>query len=254
MKFDFLNKEGHTLSGRLDMPVKEPLAYALFAHCFTCSKDLNVVNTISKTLTEEGIAVLRFDFTGLGGSEGDFSNTNFSSNVEDLSSACASLKEKHRSPALLIGHSLGGAAVLKAAALLPHVKAVATIGAPSDIKHLIKLFENDLEKIQRDDQANVSLAGRKFTIKKQFIEDINEATLLEEVKNLKKALLVLHSPIDSTVSIDHAAKIFVAARHPKSFVSLDDADHLLTKEEDAIYAARIIAPWAARYISSDNKA
>lgn len=249
MKFDFLNKNGQTLSGRLDFPSGEPKAFALFAHCFTCSKDLNVVNTISKTLTEEGIAVLRFDFTGLGSSEGEFSNTNFSSNVDDLLSACESLREKHKAPELLIGHSLGGAAALKAASMLPRVKAVATIAAPSEVKHLKKLFVDDLDNIEKEEMAEVSLAGRKFTITKQFIQDISEASILEEIKNLSKALLVLHSPIDETVSIEHAAHIFQAARHPKSFVSLDDADHLLTKKEDARYAASIIGVWAARYLS-----
>lgn len=249
MKFDFQNKEGHMLSGRLDLPANKPKAFALFAHCFTCSKDLNIVNIISRTLTEDNIAVLRFDFTGLGSSEGDFSNTNFSSNVEDLLSAYAILGEKYQAPELLIGHSLGGAAMLKVAPMLPKVKAVATIGAPSDIKHLTKLFENDLDRIEKEDMVDVSLGGRKFTIKKQFIQDINKATILEEIKSLNKALLVMHSPTDNTVSIDHAAQIFQAARHPKSFISLDNADHLLMKKEDATYAASIIGAWAARYLS-----
>lgn len=252
MRFDFPNSNGDTLSGKLDLPDGKPRAYALFAHCFTCSKDIIAPHTISKALTQNGIAVLRFDFTGLGSSQGDFANTNFSSNVDDLLSACKHLGERYRSPELLIGHSLGGAAVLKAAASLPRVKAVATVGAPSSIEHVTHLFNDDIEEIEKEGEAEVNLAGRKFTIKKQFIEDLKDTEILDQLKNLKKALLVMHSPTDDTVSVDHAAQIFTAAKHPKSFVTLDNADHLLMNREDAKYAGSVIGSWASRYVSKAN--
>ena len=248
MQFNFLNKNGETLSGRFEEP-KGPLkATALFAHCFTCSKNVMAASIISKALTESGIGVLRFDFTGLGASEGDFSNTNFSSNVEDLLSACAALEKNFEHPQLIIGHSLGGAAVLKASTQLEKVKAVVTIGAPSDVDHVSHLFSDDLSKIKAEGKAEVCLAGRKFTIKQQFVEDIKELEILEGLKVFKKALLIMHSPTDGTVSIDHAAKLFVAAKHPKSFVSLDEANHLLSSKEDARYAAGVIGAWALKYL------
>lgn len=252
MQFDFQNSEGQTLSGRLELPTGIPRAFALFAHCFTCSKDIIAASVVAKQLTEHGIGVLRFDFTGLGNSDGDFANTNFSSNVEDLISACNALKEKYQAPELLIGHSLGGAAVLKASLEMPEIKAVATIGAPSSVNHVAHLFEKDVPKINDQGQAQVHLAGRKFTIKKQFIDDINQAEILSGIKDFKKALLVMHSPIDNSVSIDHASEIFISAKHPKSFVSLDSADHLLMKRRDAEYAADTIGSWASRYISPCN--
>lgn len=254
MKFDFPNQNGETLSGRLELPKTEPRAYALFAHCFTCSKDIVAANVISKALTKNNIAVLRFDFTGLGNSQGDFANTNFSSNVEDLISACEELSKRFKSPEIIIGHSLGGAAVLKAATQLDDVKAVVTIGAPSSVEHVAHLFQQDLITINKEGQANVKLAGRDFTIKKQFIDDIKEVDVLNGVKAFKKALLVFHSPVDDTVSIDHAANIFKAAKHPKSFVTLDNADHLLMKKEDASYVADVLGSWVDRYIlKHENK-
>ncbi len=252
MKFDFPNNKGEILSGKLELPKGEPKAFALFAHCFTCSKDIVAPNFISKALTKNGVAVLRFDFTGLGNSQGDFANTNFSSNVEDLLSACKYLGEKYEHPEVLIGHSLGGAAVLKAALKLPKVKAIATIGAPSSIEHVTHLFSNEIETIEKEGKAEVNLAGRKFTIKKHFIDDLKNTDITTELKNLKKSLLVMHSPLDDTVSVEHAAKIFTSAKHPKSFITLDKASHLLMNRDDAMYAGDVIGAWALRYISKGN--
>ena len=249
MKYDFANNRGEVLSGRLELPAAAPRAFALFAHCFTCSKDFIAASVIAKTLAEMGIGVLRFDFTGLGNSEGDFANTNFSSNVEDLISACNQLSKDYEAPQLLIGHSLGGAAVLKAAAQMKSVKAVVTIAAPSDVRHLSSVFEDEMDIIEKEGQAKITLAGRSFTIKKQFLDDISRTEILDCLKGFRKALLVMHAPHDTSVSIDHAAKIFEAAKHPKSFVTLDNADHLLSKRSDARYAAKVCAAWADRYIS-----
>lgn len=251
MKFNFINKSGIQLSGRLEMPKNKPKAFALFAHCFTCSKDIIAAGTIAKNLTNHDIAVLRFDFTGLGNSDGDFSNTNFSSNVDDLLSACATLEEQYQAPQIMIGHSLGGAAVLKAAPQIESIRAVVTIGAPSEVSHVTELFKNEIPEINDKGEAQVQLAGRPFRIKKQFIDDINDTDILDGIKNMKKALLVMHSPIDNTVSVDHAGEIFLAARHPKSFISLDNADHLLMNRNDAAYAAQIIGAWVDRYIEND---
>jgi len=248
VKFDFMNKEGELLSGRLELPEGELKAVALFAHCFTCSKNVLAASTIAKALTASGIGVLRFDFTGLGQSEGDFSNTNFSSNVADLLSACEALERSHQSPKILIGHSLGGAAVLKAAHKLPEVSAVVTIGAPSDAKHVSHLFSGQIEQIRTQGEAEVCLAGRSFKIKKQFVDDLKESEVLDDLAHLKKALLVMHSPVDDTVSVDHAANIFTAAKHPKSFVSLDKADHLLSSRTEAKYVASVISAWVEMYI------
>lgn len=250
MKIDFPNKQGQTLSGRLELPAATPRTYALFAHCFTCSKDFIAANVISKTLAENGIGVLRFDFTGLGNSQGDFSNTNFSSNIEDLISACTYLAKEFGEPELLIGHSLGGAAVLKAAGQMQHIKAVATIAAPSDVHHLTRLFGDTIEAIEQNGEADVTLAGRSFTVKKQFLDDIKATNLLKGINTFGKALLVLHAPFDKIVSIDHAEKIFKAAKHPKSFITLDSADHLLSRRSDARYAAKVCAAWVDRYLSA----
>lgn len=250
MKIDFPNKQGEILSGRLELPAAKPRTYALFAHCFTCSKDFIAANVITKTLAENGIGVLRFDFTGLGNSQGDFSNTNFSSNIEDLISACTYLAKEFGEPELLIGHSLGGAAVLKAAEQMQHVKAVVTIAAPSDVHHLTQLFGDNIETIEQNGEANVTLAGRSFTVKKQFLDDIKETSLLAGISTFRKALLILHAPFDKIVSIDHAEKIFKAAKHPKSFISLDSADHLLSRRSDARYVAKVCAAWVDRYLSA----
>jgi len=254
LKASFTNSQGESLSGLLEIPDSETKAYALFAHCFTCSKDIAAASRITRALANKGIAVLRFDFTGLGNSDGDFANTNFSSNISDLIQAANHLKENHAAPVMIIGHSLGGAAVLAAAHKIPSIKAVVTIGAPSTGHHVEHLFSHAKEEIVNNDEALVDLAGRKFTIKKQFVEDINNYNDVDHISQLNKALLVLHSPIDETVSIDEAAKIYSAAKHPKSFISLDKADHLLSRREDSEYVASVISSWAARYLDiTDSK-
>lgn len=252
MKFKrlkFSNADGEKLAARLDLPLDgEPKAYALFAHCFTCSKNLKAIGNISRALTREGIAVLRFDFTGLGESEGDFADTNFSSNVDDLIAAADFLESEYQAPQLLIGHSLGGAAVVQAAAKISSVEAVTTINSPCHPADVMKLLDSAQDEIEEMGEAEVVLAGRKFTIRKQFLDDLEETRMKETIENLRKALLILHSPVDNIVGIDNAADIFQAAKHPKSFVSLDDADHLLSEEEDSLYAGTVIAAWARRYI------
>jgi putative redox protein len=242
----------NTLSGLLEVPESNVRFYALFAHCFTCGKDIAAASRISRALTAKGIAVLRFDFTGLGNSDGDFANTNFSSNVQDLLAAAEFLGEAYDAPKLLIGHSLGGAAVLAAADKIPDSKAVVTIGAPSDAAHVAHNFAAQLDDISTHGQAEVTLAGRSFTIQKQFIDDINRAGT-KHISKLKRALLVMHSPVDSVVNIAEAEKIYQSALHPKSFVSLDNADHLLTNKDDSEYAAVVIAAWATRYVPSDTQ-
>jgi alpha-beta hydrolase superfamily lysophospholipase len=236
------------LSAVLDRPVGEPLAYALFAHCFTCGKDNLAAKRIAEALTLRGVAVLRFDFTGLGASEGEFANTNFSSNVADLVAAADHLRRTDRAPAILIGHSLGGAAVLAAASKVPDSQAVVTIAAPSDPAHVTGLFRQHLPEIRARGEVEVSLAGRPFRIRREFLDDVAEQRLSAEVAGLRRALLIFHSPTDATVGIENAGRIFAAARHPKSFVSLPDADHLLSRRSDAVYVAHVIAAWAKRYL------
>ncbi len=247
-RISFAGATGEALAARLDKPAGPTRAYVLFAHCFTCTKDIFAASRIARTLNEAGFAVLRFDFTGLGHSEGEFANTNFSSNVQDLIAAAGHLRTQDTAPAILVGHSLGGAAVLAAAPDIPEVKAVVTIGAPADPAHVSHLFAESLEEIEAAGEAHVNLAGRPFTIRKQFIDDIKQQRLADDVAGMRKALLVMHSPRDDTVGVDNAGRIFQAARHPKSFVSLDDADHLLTRRADAEYAASVIAGWASRYV------
>lgn len=250
IKLQFPNADGQMLSARLEMPIdKKPLAYAMFAHCFTCSKNLMAVTNVSRALTSKGIAVLRFDFTGLGESQGDFADTNFSSNVQDLILAAEHLKSEYEAPKILVGHSLGGAAVLIAASKLESIEAVATVGAPADPPHVKHLFESSLEEIEATGKARVSLSGRPFTIKKQFIDDLEHYERSQAIKELKKPLLILHSPQDEIVDISNAEKIYLAAVHPKSYISLDGADHLLTRKEDATYVGEVIASWASRYVS-----
>ena len=247
-RFTFPGHAGDELAARLDMPEGPHLATALFAHCFTCGKDITAARRIAARLAAMGIAVLRFDFTGLGHSKGEFANTTFTSNVDDLVRAAESLDRRGMAPSLLIGHSLGGAAVLKAAGEIASIKAVATIGAPFDPGHVTHNFDDALDRIRDAGQAEVNLAGRPFTIGKDFVDDVCGAALEDVIASLGKALLVLHGPRDATVSIDNAARIFTAARHPKSFVTLDDADHLISRAEDAEYAAQVIAAWAGRYL------
>jgi len=247
-RFQFTGEGGHQLAASLDLPEREPLAYALFAHCFTCGKDVLAARRIAAALAAKGIAVLRFDFTGLGSSEGDFANSTFSSNVADLVRAADHMRETRKAPAILIGHSLGGAAILAAAEKIPDAKAVVTIAAPSDPAHVTGLFRDRIDDIRTHGQVEVSLAGRPFRIKREFLDDIAEHGLMAHVTNLHKALLVMHSPTDDTVGIDNATRIFVAAKHPKSFVTLAGADHLLSGKRDAAYVADVIATWATRYL------
>jgi putative redox protein len=249
-RFQFPGSEGQQLAAALELPDSPPIAYALFAHCFTCGKDVLAAKRIAVALAARGIAVLRFDFTGLGSSEGDFANSTFSSNVADLVRAADHLRETRKAPAILIGHSLGGAAVLAAAAQIPESKAVVTIAAPSDPAHVTGLFAERIDDIRKLGKVEVSLAGRPFQIKREFLDDIAEHNLMDHVASLHKALLIMHSPTDDTVGIDNATRIFVAARHPKSFVSLPGADHLLSKKDDGMYAADVIAAWAERYIGA----
>ena len=251
IKAQFENDQGERLVGLLETPEGESKAFALFAHCFTCSKDIAAASRITRALTRYGIATLRFDFTGLGNSDGDFANTNFSSNLEDLIAAAQFLYDEYDPPSLLIGHSLGGAAVLAAAHEIDSVKAVATIGAPASAKHVEHLFESARDEIESG-AATVDLGGRNFTIKKQFLDDIDKYSSTDHIAKLDAALLVLHSPIDATVNIDEASRIYQAARHPKSFISLDRADHLLSRREDSEYAAGVIAAWAGRFLSLDE--
>lgn len=253
-RFQFTGEGGHQLAAALELPDGEPAAFALFAHCFTCGKDTLAAKRISVALAAKGIAVLRFDFTGLGSSEGDFANSTFSSNLADLVHAADHLRAIRKAPSILIGHSLGGAAILAAAGKIPEAKAVATIAAPSDPAHVTGLFKEHLDNIRTQGEVEVSLAGRPFRIKREFLDDIVEHALMNDVTGLHKALLVMHSPVDDTVGIDNATKIFVAAKHPKSFVSLDHADHLLTKPADALYAADVIAAWASRYVDAARPA
>jgi len=249
-KVTFTGALGEPLAARLDAPPGPTRAYALFAHCFTCSKDVFAATRIAGALAERGIAVLRFDFTGLGASGGDFANTNFSSNVGDLIAAVDWLRENRQAPSLLIGHSLGGAAVLAAAPKIKEAKAVATIGAPADPEHVAHHFAPARAEIEAEGEAEVTLAGRQFRIKKQFLDDIASTKLTAAIGGMRKALIVFHGPRDEIVGIDNASKIFLAAKHPKSFISLDAADHLLSKREDAVYVADVLAAWASRYLGS----
>ncbi len=248
-KIRFENADGNALAARLDRPDGEsPCAFALFAHCFTCSKDLRAAGAISRALTRHGIAVLRFDFTGLGESEGEFADTNFSSNVEDLIAAADYLSEHYEAPRILVGHSLGGAAVLQAAQRLDSVQAVSTIGAPYNPEHVTQHLQDAVEDIEEKGEARVQLAGRTFTIRKQFLDDLAATKMETTIRTLGRALLIFHSPVDQTVGANNAAKIFQAAKHPKSFVSLDDADHLLTDRSDAEYLGVVLGAWAEKYV------
>lgn len=252
-RVQFPGADGQKLVGRIESPAGTPHAYALFAHCFTCSKDLKAVGWLSRTLVERGIAVFRFDFTGLGESEGDFADTNFSSNLEDLAAAGDFLRQEYEAPRILIGHSLGGAAVLAAAGReFPEAEAVATIGAPSDTQHLGDMLLSRAPEIEETGEARVRLAGREFTLRKQLLDDLSEQSMQDCIHGLGKALLVFHSPLDQVVAVEHARRIFEAAKHPKSFVSLDNADHLLTRQRDARYVGEVLAAWAGRYVEAEE--
>lgn len=250
IKVEFTNDQGETLAGLLETPEDNQTAvqYALFAHCFTCSKDVAAASRISRSLSKKGIAVFRFDFTGLGNSDGDFANTNFSSNIQDLIAAVKMLEQDYKAPSLLIGHSLGGAAVLSAAHQLPSVKAIATIGSPATADHVQHLFVDAIPDLESKGEARVHIGSREFNIKKQLLDDLKENASAEHIADLNRALLIFHSPIDSIVSVDEAAKIYQAAKHPKSFISLDKADHLLSNREDSEYVGVTLAAWASRYL------
>lgn len=249
-KIFFTGSQGEKLAAVLETPDGEASAYVLFAHCFTCTKDIFSARYLTEGLVANGCAVLRFDFTGLGESDGEFANTNFSSNVADLIAAANYLRETHQPPALLVGHSLGGAAVLAAAVDIPEARAVATIGAPAEPEHVAHLFADATADINTHGEAEVLLAGRPFRIKKQFLEDIQKNRLRERIARMGKALLIFHSVSDSTVGVDNARKIYEAAQHPKTFVSLDGADHLLSDKRDALYVSDVLAAWARRYLSA----
>ncbi|MEM1377971.1 MAG: alpha/beta fold hydrolase [Pseudomonadota bacterium] len=252
-KREFQSANGETLAARFDRPDGDIRGYALFAHCFTCTKDIIAARRIAGELARLGVAVLRFDFTGLGSSEGEFANTSFASNVEDLIAAAKYMATRGEAPTLLIGHSLGGAAVLAAASEIESVKGVATIGAPADAEHVLHMFDDKIGDIERDGAAEVLLAGRKFRIGKAFLDAARSTTLDDKIAKMRASLLVLHSPLDNTVGIANATRIFSAAKHPKSFISLGDADHLLTKEADAAYAAQMISAWASRILPQEAR-
>jgi alpha-beta hydrolase superfamily lysophospholipase len=251
-RFEFPGSQGSVLSARLDAPDASPRAWAVFVHCFTCTKDTRAAVYIARALVNRGLGVLRFDFTGLGGSGGEFANTDFSSNVDDLVAAADWLRAGHGEPALLLGHSFGGAAVLAAAHRIPDCRAVATLGAPFDPAHVVHQFNKELATITEHGEASVTLAGRTFTIRRAFLEDLAGQAQAQRIRGLQRPLLVLHAPHDETVDVSNARQIFEAARHPKSFLSLDGADHLLTREDDARFAADVIAAWASRYLARDG--
>lgn len=254
-KLYFKNPAGKRLAARLDLPLDEkPTAFAVFAHCFTCTKNFNAVVNINRALTLHGIAVLRFDFTGLGESEGDFSETSFSTNVADLISAADFLRDAYEPPRLLIGHSLGGAAVIQAAQRVPSAEAVSTIAAPAELKGLLRFLDGPpLEKLEKDGEITINISGREFKIKEQFLNDLKRGNMEEAIRALRRPLLIFHSPADQIVSIDQAAKIFTAARHPKSFISLDKADHLLANREDSLYVGSVLAAWASKYLKISER-
>ncbi len=252
-KVEFENTHGQNLIGQIDLPlIGSPRAFVLFAHCFTCSKNLKAVENISRAITNEGMGLLRFDFTGLGQSAGDFSDTNFSSNLSDLNDACKFLERNYTAPQLLMGHSLGGAAVLHVASQFPSVKAVVTIGAPADPKHVRHLIRNEKEIIEKG-QAQVDIGGRPFTIQKQFLEDLERTEAKKVISEMDKALLIMHSPQDTIVGIENASDIYLAAKHPKSFISLDGADHLMSNQKDSEYVGMMAAAWAKRYIKDESQ-
>jgi putative redox protein len=252
-RFEFTGSDGQRLAGLIDRPdAASSSAVALFAHCFTCTKNSVAAARVARALTARGVAVLRFDFTGLGASEGEFGASGFSGNVRDIEAAGGALAERVGAPSLLIGHSLGGAAVLAAALAMPSVKAVATIGAPYDVAHVTHLFSAGLERLMRDGEADVDIGGRPFRLRRSFVEDLQQQEQGARIRALRRALLVMHATRDDTVGIDNAASIFQAAVHPKSFVSLHDADHLLTRSEDAEYVAAVVAAWSSRYLAHPN--
>lgn len=252
LRLQFPGAHEHELAARLDLPNGTPRAYALYAHCFSCSKDILIAARLSSALRRQGIALMRFDFTGLGDSGGDFSVTNFGSNLEDLRKAAQYLSQEHGPPRLLIGHSLGGAAVLAVARDIPGVRTVATINAPSDVSHVTHLFGEHIEQIREQGQADILVEGKPLRIQRQFLEDLDRHSILERVAALRIPLMIFHSPDDKVVSVEHAGRIYQAARHPKSFISLDGADHMLSRPEDGKYVAAILSAWVARSLAHDE--
>ncbi|MGD8316223.1 MAG: bifunctional alpha/beta hydrolase/OsmC family protein [Myxococcales bacterium] len=252
-RFEFAGSEGHALSARIDLPAAEPTAWAVFAHCFTCSKDSRAARFIGAALAARGIATLRFDFTGLGESEGELGATTFSHNVGDIVAAADALRQSYRAPALLVGHSLGGTAVLAAAARIPEVRGVATIGAPFDPEHVTRLFGESMAEIESSGQATVELGGRQFKIRKEFVDDLRDQCNAERIAALDEALVLFHSPQDQVVDVENARLIFEAAEQPKSFIALDGADHLLGRRSDARYVADVLAAWASRYLPDESE-
>jgi putative redox protein len=246
----FEGSAGDSLSGRLDRPRADPVAHALFVHCFTCSKEIPAATRITRGLVDQGIGVLRFDFTGLGASEGEFANTNFSSNVEDVVRAADMMRDRYAAPKILVGHSLGGAAILAAAARIPEAVAVVTIGAPFAVAQLARMLSDAAPELERSDEVSVEIGGRRFPIRRQLLDDANAQNLTHAIRTLHRALLVFHAPEDEVVAIDNARRIFDTAKHPKSFVSLDGADHLLTRRTDAAYVAEVLAAWVGRYLDA----
>lgn len=254
-KLKIKNSKGLTLNAYMELPANQkPNYYAIFAHCFTCSSNLNAVKHVSRSLTQDGFAVIRFDFTGLGRSEGEFADSHFSANVQDLLDVHSYISEHYEAPGLLVGHSLGGAAVLVAASKLKAVKAVATVGAPATVDHVKRLFSHQIEDIENKGNVEVDIGGRPFIINKDFVEEFDKTDLPVIVKNLRKPLLIMHSPLDKIVGIDNAKQLYLKAHHPKSFITLDDADHLLSEEKDSQYVGEIIGTWASRYFPQvENK-
>jgi len=253
-RFYFQNPQGQKLAAILDFPVDgKTHCYAIYAHCFTCGKNLKISHCISRALTQHHIAVLRFDFTGLGESEGDFSQTNFSSNIADLVSAAKFLGVEYEAPKLLIGHSIGGTAALAAAQAIPSCRAVTLIASPFEPIHIMDHFKKEKDMVEKQGEAVINLGGQTFTINKQFVDNLNATDMHKVIKNLNLPLLIIHSPEDDTVSIDNAARIYQAARHPKSFISMDNADHLLSREGDANYAGTMIATWAGKYLDIEQQ-
>ena len=254
-KLDIINNKGHKLQAYLELPANQkPNYYAIFAHCFSCTSTLSAVKNISRALTNHGFGVVRFDFTGLGRSEGEFAESHFSGNVDDLLAVDAFMKINYEAPGLLVGHSLGGAAVIVAASKLENIKAVATIGAPASVSHVTHLFSHDIKEIKEKGEVEVNIGGRPFRINEEFVNDFSKTDLSVIIKELRKPLLVLHSPFDKIVGIENAHKIYHDAMHPKSFVSLDDADHLLSQSKDSLYAGNMIGTWVKRYFEPiDNK-
>lgn len=247
-KIEFSNQRGQQLAAILDHPADAPKAWILYAHCFTCSKDIPIAARISRSLVARGFAVMRFDFTGLGDSEGDFSDTNFTTSVADVLAASSYLKENHTAPKILIGHSMGGTAILAAAGELPEVNAIATIGSPSEPAHVLRHFSDQLEEIKATGEAKVLIQGRPFIIKQQMIDDLQSTQTIDKIKRIRKALMIFHSPFDHIVNIRQSAKIYQAAHHPKSFISLDGADHMLSEKQDSDFVSDVLAAWVCRYV------